>query len=167
MTLMDHLLNYFSSAPQPVRTGPGQSYGPAVSRITRTPINFTDQMSAAKNAGEYDPSTKAITVNPRIDDPGETVRHESIHALLDRVPQSSAIAGSSSGYPEIQQVLSRVGGDPRHEVPAYLGSAAGSQFVGLTDQMRQQFLDDFTRRLRLANSGASAQFQRVMDSSAK
>jgi hypothetical protein len=91
---MDHLLNYFSSAPQTVRTGPGQTYGPAVSRITRTPINFTDQMSAAKNAGEYDPATKAMTVNPRIDDAGETVRHESIHALLDQVPQASAIAGS-------------------------------------------------------------------------
>lgn len=155
--IIDRLLSYIRGDPAVMRTEPGQTYGPAVSRITRTPITF----APGANKGEYDPATKTISIDPtKTTDLGATTRHESIHALLDQVPAAPQIAANSAGYGDIQKFFSGGMGNPRDEAPAYLG-AGGAQFMGLSDTLRKAFLDDFQERLGGASPQAAQTFQRV------
>lgn len=156
-SIFDRLLSYMRGDPAVMRTEPGQTYGPAVSRITRTPISFAPGV----NKGEYDPATRSISIDPtKSTDVGATIRHESIHALLDKVPGAPQMAAASTGYGDLQKFFSGGMGDPRYEAPAYLG-AGGAQFLGLSDVVRKSFLDDFQNRLAAANPQAAQSFERV------
>ena len=140
-----------------MRTEPGQTYGPAVTRITRTPVSF----APGANKGEYDPATKTIAIDPtKSTDVPATTRHESIHALLDQVPGSQAMAAQSTGYGDIAKHFAGMG-DPRDEAPAYLGAYPTSQFLGLGDQTRQAFLDDLGRRIKGASPSQATTWDRL------
>lgn len=163
--ILDSLLGYLrglNASNGVMRTAPGETYGPAVSRITRTPIRFTENLSAAQNNGEYDPATKTIAINPKAQSDVPTmIRHESIHALMDQVPGSGQMAAQSSGFPDIAKQMAGVGGDPSHEAVAYLGSYPTSQFRGLSDQIREGFLNDFGSKLSAADPVRGSAWSRL------
>ncbi len=115
--LLDFLAS-FMQPPQATVVGDGVTYGPAVSRITRTPIQFSNSLGVA---GQYDPNSKSITVNPaNANDVGAVIRHESVHAALD----SPALAALMQG-PQAQSLMARMPkfiGDAQAELPAYLAT---------------------------------------------
>lgn len=144
-------------APQVMRVG-DTTYGPSMSRVTRTPIRF----APSDNKGEYDPATKGITIDPtKTTNVPATVRHESIHALLDSVPGAAAMATQSAGFPDIAKNITGGMGNAPDEVPAYLGSYPTSQFLNMSEQARQAFLNDFRQRLAAAAPGQAQQFDRL------
>jgi hypothetical protein len=126
---------------------PGEDFRPAATRISRTPLVF--QKIREKQSGQYDPSTKSITVDPfKADDIQGTIRHESIHALLDRLPNQDSLTTAQPGYSNIAAAVARVaGGNPAHEVPAYLGSAPNSQIPGIPDSVRNSYMGGLVQAL--------------------
>lgn len=117
MSALDDILGKFfghDDAQATVVGKDGTTYGPAQARISKTPIDFTDQMAhGSRAAGEYDsveptalnklldnmrgqisPPTGTIRINPNspsIGVPGmpkdlsATIRHEEAHALMDKL----------------------------------------------------------------------------------
>lgn len=152
--ILDSLYSYFGMVPpNAVR---------AVTRVTRTPIKFTDKLSDSKDYGEYDPQTKTISINPNApSDLGTMIRHESIHALMDQVPGSGQMAAQSAGYPDIAKQMAGVGGDPTHESVAYMGSYPTSQILGISDRLREAFLDDFGTKLAAAAPDKASTWNRL------
>ncbi len=158
------------SAGGPIRDSSGTTYGPAMTRLTRTPLSFTDNPRAFQTPGaigEYNPNSKSIMVNPTINDPGETIRHESIHALLGRMPQQqqSDVAVGAPNYGAIANTLSKqVAGQMYQEVPAYMGSSPTSKFLGVSQKDRDDYLQHTRDVLMQLHPEIGAHFQRLLDS---
>lgn len=153
----------------------GTTWGPAVTRLTKTPINFTTgkAMDNPTDLGEYYPQgdkAKTITVNPLLDDPHETIRHESIHALMDQLPlkQQANIATSAPNFLSIANVVGRqAAGIPEIEVPAYMGSSPTSKFLGVSDDDRNAFVNHIQQTLMNLNPSMGNTFQRLLQSGQK
>jgi len=119
------------------RAAPGLTYGPAVSRISRTPIRINPNQT---QSGLFDPESGVISINPNGGmEYGNTVRHESIHALLSKL-KNPEIGQTIPGFNEIAPALKNVGGTISHEVPAYMGAAPNSQFIGVSDKQRNDYV---------------------------
>lgn len=150
---------------------PGTTWGPAVTRLTHTPISFTtNSLDAANAVGQFDPAKGSITVNPTINDPSETIRHESIHALLNQLPpgQESNISASAPNYGSIANVLGRqVGGNTVQEVPAYMASSPTSKFLGVSNADRDQYVDHIQKVLMQLHPTLGTTLQRLIQSGQK
>lgn len=177
--LLDDLRNSFSSMPdlskRPIRTEPGVDYGPgmSMSRITRTPINWVRNMpdNNTRAMGEYDPSTKGISIDPvKANDytsVAETVRHESIHALLDKLPNEAKTLSSINILPYfIKRIAPQLspGSNVAGEIPAYLGAQPYSAFKGVSDEDRQMYVRILHQRLQQEDPDLAYKFKRILES---
>lgn len=147
MDLMDLVREYFRPGSTAMYTEPGQSYGPAVSRHTRTPISFSNRYGPQEN-GRYitDPdlapgikSQPRIVINPqsneikRYHNIKDVINHEDTHALLDQTMRKyigpkgdteealSILKGENPFHEQLSNELSLAGraGYMPAETPAY------------------------------------------------
>jgi len=147
----------------------GTIYGPAFTRITRTPISFGTVPEG--NEGIYNPPTKLadlissvpilrnflnqsglIRVDPSKGNVPRTTRHEEVHALLDPLMRNGQLQQLNRENPNyFPNTLSLDKGDPNTEVPAYAATEVANPFsTAYLDELKRQFykLDPiFNRRL--------------------
>lgn len=121
-------MKYFGKSPNIVVGSDGTTYGPAEARISRNPITFTpDMVSGPSTSGEYE--NGKIRVNPNSPsigapgmpvDVGNVIRHEEVHALMDKIPNNMKVASNPIEYmPLVRPVRASTMGNPQDEVPAY------------------------------------------------
>ena len=143
------------------------TYGPAQSRRTRTPIEFT---SSEENAGRYTPpsdfqqflskipllgqlinSAGTIKVNPaNTSDINRVVKHESVHALLNPLFQSGQLEQLNNQNPAYSPIAAKIMssgvGDPNAEAPAY-STTGESGMIGVTNPLSSQYIDNLKQQL--------------------
>lgn len=180
-SLAASLKEMFSPGSSAIYTAPGQSYGPAVSRLTRTPIKFTTSLGRDIN-GVYNedlallpgkPPTTSISINPKSDEIqagmpiSDIIRHEDIHALLDKTlskasgPNAdtyqalSMMQDENKYHPSIQAALQgHRGGYLPVEVPAYAGQHNYKQY-GIDPISRAGYVEDMIKNLKSIDPKAS------------
>ncbi len=140
----------------------------AVNRITRTPTTFTNRTpdaSVPNAVGIYDPITKGITINPTTAGANgsipETIRHEAIHAALDKVPGYESITGKDPMFKGKDQDF--MGGPAEREVPAYLGSYPVSQISQVSDDQRSHYLNSMVQNIFRQNPNVAGMLQRIFN----
>ena len=118
----------------------GETYGPAVTRISRTPLSFstTEFKDLPGTQGQYLGQGPGLPPEIIIDPAasrsaygsvGPVIRHESIHAAMDHLPDEMQrdIAVSQPGYRKIANKLEkRWDGYMPVEVPAQMGQGGAS-----------------------------------------
>ena len=149
------------------------TYGPAQSRRSRTPIKFDTSES---NAGKFTPPgeptstferilsvlpvlknfvnpTGQITINPNnANDPEQTIRHESVHALLSNANESGQLDQLNAQNPFYQKIVnsltSPISASPAgtsQEIPAYALSGEGSK-VGMDAPATQGYINNLIKQ---------------------
>lgn len=131
-----------------MQTEPGVTYGPAVTRISRTPIEYGEL--PPNRSGEFYPDRKSIKVDPRKGNVHTVTRHEQIHAILDNLPMGGAPQTTSApGFMDIARVIQpQVAGEMEHEVPAYMGQQQNSNFYGISDNQRNMYMQGLMGQLQ-------------------
>ena len=162
---------------------PSTSYGPAMSRIGKVPIQFSP---TSDTGGQYDPSILSlitplsmhrylttghgqITINPFDPDiktgpgsqstVGDAVRHEDIHAVLDPLGQDrlAEMVRNNPYYDKVVKdlkVADRLGSGPL-EVPAYIGENRNWSSYG------QLWMDQFMQMLQKENPSIAKQYSQL------
>jgi hypothetical protein len=152
-----------------VWTDPTTSYGPSQSRYTRTPINFVNGGNP-NQAGEYTGTggVGQITINPTVaankGGVGTVIKHESIHALLDRLPDAiqQSLPQGLPGYQDVANALSPiVTGNMAYEAPAYMGSSKQG-YLGLPQTKQEQFTQALTDHLNRNYPDIGKIFQQII-----
>lgn len=134
--MVDWLKGKMGMAASPVVGPDGTTYGPAQSRISRTPIAYSTSLA---HQGEYNPQTDTINVNPTIDNQPmhPLMQHEVMHSILAKLGTNQAQATAAPGYADIASHISAASGDPTHEAPAW---AASGDIYGVPTATRQGYL---------------------------
>lgn len=151
------------------------SYGPAMSRRTRTPIQFTSNLPAGQSA-EYDPagfsniseflsnpslipallSKGMIRVNPAVSkDVNASIRHESVHGLLSPIEDFARSTAQQlpSFAPAAQQLKSQFkSGDMRDEVDAYAANPNTPELARYASERAKQLEQKDPRMAQLYRS---------------
>lgn len=158
-----------------------QTYGPAVTRRGRTPIQFRplDQGSGqfqgtpdiqsllknpsliaqallGKNRGtiNIDPSASENQVPGGM---GNTIRHEDIHSILYPLGDSAS-ANQSPGYLDIARALSGRSGNTAFEAPAYVGSGDNSP-IKVDPLIKQAFWKGYVDHINSLDPKVGKQLQ--------
>lgn len=127
----------------PLSDSNGITYGPAVTRKTRVPIEFSRfddrEQSGTYNGPSLIPqllnllpfiphSTGSIKIDPTSPDNTnlhKSINHEEIHSLLQDLSFTGSLDKLQSQNPYYKTIASKLsgrGGDPIQEVPAYMGA---------------------------------------------
>ena len=163
----------------------GISYGPAVSRWSKTPINFVPETHSPNINGYYDwsPAKEKIVINPsslehknKVTTIGNTIRHESIHALLTNALKKSGVDVSDVNnitnayrilgqelpehYKIAQAIRGKRDGIMPVEVPAYAGQPDYTQF-GISAPLRNSYTHNLVESLKGIDPDASKIYQRM------
>lgn len=162
MDLVNSAREYMRPGSTAVWTKPGQSYGPAVSRLTRTPINFKDDPLHPNLSGEFNTvpdnfltrilpkslqDTSQITVYPKAKDTTDissSIRHEDTHATLDSLSRKDFLnlADRNPAYDLIEKKLGQAGrgGFAPAEVPAYMAETDPSNPYKISPDLRNAYV---------------------------
>lgn len=162
----------------------GISYGPAVSRITRTPITFGNINDDPQQSGNFEQPNIAtqllnlipalrqkigqgsIQINPYSADninTGTSIKHEEIHALLNNLNFTGKMEELAKNNPYYKQVASKLagrGGDPTLETPAYMGAFDSSQ-TPAPQQDRDNYVTYLGKQLVKIDPDMAAKFARL------
>jgi len=161
-TIIGNLLGQKKS--QIIRTADGETYGPAQSLVSRTPIEYTEDMPPNRQ-GEYFPQTNSIHINPKSKGfpINEVTRHEQIHAILNNLPQAGTPQTTSApGFMDIARTIQGTrAGNVEDEVPAYMAQSPTSEFYGVSDQQRNAYVQGLLRQLQKLDPTIAARFQRL------
>jgi len=155
-------------SPQTVSAN-GVTYGPAVTRVSRTPIRFVNGFSGEPNLqGRYDNGRIVVAPQKALNYYGDNagvsdvVKHESMHALMDQMPVSDqyAVAQSPANYSTIAPVVSMgFNGDPRDEVPAQMAQQTHSLVV---PQQRDKYLSSFMDTLQAHDPSLAGKISQLL-----
>lgn len=161
MDLQGILSNLLGTKLATVRTADGTTYGPAVSLVTRTPIEYGNL--PPNRSGEYYPDKKSIKIDPNKGNVSQVTRHESVHALLDQLPQSGQPqATSAPGFMDIaRRIQGTVAGDVENEVPAYMAQSPTSQFYGINNSQRNEYMRGLVEQLNKLDPTLGQKMQRL------
>lgn len=155
---MQALRARFGGSPVQVSSDGSTTYGPAVSRLTRTPIDFgpTDG-----KAGSYD--GQRMLVDPSAASVPEVVSHESVHALL--TPALLAAATSGPQAQSMLGVMPKFAGDAQAEMPAYLATGEINRLPAggrVSPSTRAGALSEVIANLARQNPAAARTFNRLV-----
>lgn len=158
----------------------GVSYGPAISRRTRTPISFQEGSPDNLN-GQFTPGnpvqslaslipflqklkpTGSITIFPKSPENlkdsgavGRTIRHEDIHALLSQLQTDPTSLPSlpEGSLNSLSPYIKNRSGDPTREIPAY-----ASESGVFPEDQRKAFIDAMTAKIASSNPRAAQIYQ--------
>jgi hypothetical protein len=136
---------------QVVQGADGTTYGPAQSRISRTPIEFSENMPSARTQGEFIPAENRIRMNPNSKGfpINQVLRHEQIHAVLNGLPNAGVPqAEAAPGFSDIaQRVQGAATGNMGDEVPAYMGQSQTPGFYGISPEQRNAYIQGLQSQL--------------------
>lgn len=154
-----------SRQPNVVQGADGTTYGPAVSRISRTPIEFSENMPSSRTQGEFIPAENKIRVNPNSKGypVNQVLRHEQIHAVLNGLPGAGQqVAQQVPGYKEIADRVAGAGtGNMADEVPAYMGQSPTPQIYGISQDQRNAYIQGLQSQLNKLDPGIAERFARL------
>lgn len=157
----------------------GTSYGPAFSRVTRTPITFGPVPE--DRAGQYTNPTDLSnllsslpivknflnrTGNIRIDpestsNVGRTIRHEDVHSLLHNLDLSKLNLENPSFLPALTSTpFQKLMGNPQRELPAYTATGESSQ-IGIPDPLSSAYLLHLQDQLFKIDPNLAKKFQQL------
>lgn len=157
-----------------IYTAPGQSYGPAVSRTTRVPIQFRSGLPgggaglyippANSSVNQPIPSGAVIKVDPTSADFQTTykgnvtpvVQHEAAHAILEpKNTDYEALANQNKAYSQVADKLgdSRLGFQPA-EIPAYMSESGAASRWGLPQNLVDLYRNQMSQGLPAATAAA-------------
>lgn len=161
MDISDLILNLLSKKLVTARTADGTTYGPAVTRISRTPVSYGDL--PPNRSGEFYPDKNTIKIDPNKGNVPQVTRHESIHAILNQLPQAGAPQTTSApGFMDIaRRIQGQVAGDVENEVPAYMGQSPQSQFYGISDNDRNAYMQGLVGQLQKLDPNISTKMQKL------
>lgn len=144
-----------------MRTADGTTYGPAMSRVTRTPIEYGEL--PPHRSGEFYPDKDSIKIDPNKGNVPQVTRHEQIHALLNKLPMAGAPQTTSApGFMDIARVIQpQIAGDIENEVPAYMGQQSNSGFYGISDAQRNQYMQGLVGQLQKLDPSIAQKMQRL------
>lgn len=164
---------------------PKITYGPAQSRSSRTPILW-DSFSDPRQSGEFQdkPSLANLLTNPSLmfqnpgpviqvdpnspEDLATTIRHESVHALLDPLGyQGRAAASENPAFSQIAQSLlqARRGGQMSQEAPAY--SLTNDRKVSFDPAIQLAFNQGFLHQIQTLDPQVAKALQGIQRRSSK
>lgn len=164
MNIGDLIGQLLSKQPHVVQGTNGTTYGPAQARISRSPIEFTEDMPQQRQ-GEYFPQTDTIRVNPN--STGfpihQVLKHEQIHAVLSKLPgEGTPQSTSAPGYQEIaSRVQGNVQGNMGDEVPAYMGQSQTPGFYGISPEQRNAYIQGLQQQLMKLDPKIAERFSRL------
>lgn len=173
--LMNSLKEMVNPGSTAIQTAPGQTYGPAVSRLTRTPINFSQTAMPEDQSGDYtlQNGTGSITVNPKSSDiaanyggnVNSAIKHEIAHSIVMPVTtqaQRTQMANSDPMWQQAAQNLQGIGrgGQMSNEVPAYMAEPDASRY-GIPDSLQSLYRKNFVNSLSTVSPTAANQYQRL------
>lgn len=155
----------------PVRDSNGTTYGPAVTRRTRVPIEFGKFDNEQQSGGFSGPSlvpqilnllsflpssmrsNGSIKIDPTSPDNTnlhKSINHEEIHSLLQDLSFSGSLDHLQSANPLYKAIASKLtgrGGDPIQEVPAYMGAFEPAQNPGVEQSQRDSYVNYLANQL--------------------
>lgn len=157
--------NLFQRRPPTVVGSDGSTtYGPAVTRLTRTPVQYVagDIPGHPGAVGAY--GSSGITIAPNAaSNLNEVTNHESIHALLND-PALLAAANSGPQAQAMRSVMPNFVGDAQQEMPAYLATGEINRLPRgntVTDAGRSGALNEVMANVARQNPAAGALFKRL------
>jgi hypothetical protein len=147
--------------------GEGESSREAVERRTRTPMYFTRNAgggsgqfsgqnllgyllkkylpSLANSSGIGQPNIQVNPFDPDNTSVPDTIRHESIHALLAKIP-GGIDPKDSPGYENAFTAIAGRAGNRDDEIPAYMGAYEPQKIV-MDRGARDAFVKDFAAKI--------------------
>lgn len=161
MNLSDLISNLMSKKFSALQTEPGVTYGPAVSRSSRTPIQYGSL--PANRSGEFNPQTDTIKIDPIKGNVPAVTRHESVHALLSKLPNSgTAQSQAAPGFSSIaERMHGSVAGNMEDEVPAYMAMQPKPQFYGISDDQRNAYMQGLVGQLQKLDPSIASKMQQL------
>lgn len=148
-----------------VRGADGTTYGPAQARVSRTPIEFSENMPSPQTQGEFIPAQNKIRVNPNSAGypTSQVLRHEQIHAVLNGLPNAGQqVAQQAPGFSDIANRVAGTGtGNMADEVPAYMGQSPTPQIYGISPEQRNAYVQGLAAQLQKLDPKIAAQFQQL------
>lgn len=148
-----------------MRTADGTTYGPAVSLISRTPIEYGEL--PANRSGEFYPDKNSIKIDPTKGNVSRVTKHEQVHALLNNFRAGAAPQTTSApGFMDIaRRMQGTVAGNMEDEVPAYMAQSPTSGVYGISDQQRNDYMNGLVGQLQKLDPNIAAKLQRLSQSS--
>jgi len=162
MDFSNLISNLLSKKLVTARTADGTTYGPAESLVTHTPITY-GSLPGAGYAGDFNPQTNTIKIDPSKGNVSQITKHEQVHALLNRLPNAGvAQTQSAPGYQNIATRLNgTVQGNLPDEVPAYMAQSPTSQTYGVSDAQRNAYMQGLVGQLQKLDPTIAAKLQRL------
>ena len=110
------------------------------------------------------PSAGSIRVNPaNANDPNVSIRHEAIHALLDKVNASGQLDKMNAENPAFQQIIQnwpKFAGEPNQELPAYVATGESSG-LNIPENLRKAGIDKLVEQLIKLDPQTAAKYKRL------
>jgi hypothetical protein len=151
---------------------------PQVEPITGIPITYD---SSVQTGGRFTPPTiidkvlsylpflnhsdkGTIRVNPaNVNDPNIAIRHEAIHAILNKLNQSGQLDqlnSSNPAYGEITKKWPAFAGEPNQEFPAYIGTGESSG-LNIPENLRKAGIDKLVQQLMSLDPSTAATYKKL------
>lgn len=182
--LWDALKERMSPGSTAIQTEPGQTYGPAESRLTRVPITFSQTAMPQNQSGEYVGPTPIgqkylgskgqITINPTSSDVMDNykgnvnaaIKHEIAHSIVmpattdDNLEQ---MARQNPAYSNVESHLaqSERGGWAPAEASSYMAEPNAARY-GISDDLQSLYRKNFVNQLSGVNPAAAQLYQRLI-----
>lgn len=182
--LWDSLKEVVRPGSSAVYTAPGQSYGPAVARTTRVPIQFSNNPNVP-GTGQYfqTPSTALgsvmshimqpkIVINPTSEDArsnygtnmDSVIKHEIAHSVLEPHMNDAdyeKLAQTNPYYKQMYTALDKSRLVNPAEVPAYAAEKDMSQY-GIPGDLQQLYRNSLVKQLQTSNPKLATQYQQII-----
>lgn len=175
--LANSIKEYLRPGSSAMHTAPGQTYGPAVSRVSRVPITFRPDLPGAASGdyrNQYDSAFgqaipnnhPVIRIDPTASDVQSTyggnvhsvLKHEIAHSILEgQSPDYEKLAATNPEYNTIaaQMGNSRAGFQPA-EVPAYMAESGAAQRWNVSPNLVNMYRQHLMSGLDPATAAAYA-----------
>lgn len=150
----------------------GVKYGPAMTRIGRTPVDFTTNIPTT--SGVYYPPViygkgqiKVNPANPDNKDIMATIAHEDLHSILSSLdwPRSGKLKNMAETNPYYSTIAGSIGqtrgGDMPSEVPAYMGAYTDAFTPEIPTSLRTLYTNYFMKQLQQEDPIAAAKFAKI------
>ncbi len=180
-SLAANIKEYFNPGSSAIYTAPGQSYGPAESRLSRVPIHFNaggpDNMSGlytAHGIGNRTIGNPQIDIYPNSQDMqknfkgnvGGAIKHEIAHSILSPDPKGEDLMEqAATGNPQYESVMKRIAatraGNMTNEVPATMAEPNPERY-GVSANMRAQYISNMLQQLKPNYPKQYDQYQRLI-----
>lgn len=161
MDIQGMIANLLGNKLSTVRTSDGTTYGPAVSLVSHTPIEYGEL--PPNRSGEFYPDKNSIKIDPNKGNVSRVTKHEQVHALLNNFRAGGAAQTTSApNFMDIaRRIQGTVAGNMEDEVPAYMAQQPTSGVYGISDQQRNEYMNGLVDQLQKLDPNIAAKMKRI------